>query len=89
MQEVKTSTELYSKKHLKKTSWHTLSDSSDKVLEKLLKDKVKELGDICNKNDIDYLNICVLSSDSSTSINIRAEQAETIKVRGYYLIEEE
>ena len=74
---------------MKKTSWYELLDSDDKILEKLLKDKVKELGDICKKNDIDYLNICVLSSDSTTSINIRAERAETTKVRGYYLIEEE
>lgn len=71
---------------MKKYKWYTLGKDEHSKLEGKLRRRVKALYRFCKRHGIDYCDLYILSSDGSTTLNIRAKKDEEILVNGYAFV---
>lgn len=69
---------------MKKLKWYLLEKGKYERLEKAMKRKVKSLYRFCKKNRLSYSDIYVLSSEGSTTLNIRAKTEKDVVVVNAY-----
>lgn len=73
-----------------KLEWHFFDRGKNKRLEKALQRRVESLYRFCKKNHLPYADIYILSSQGSTTLNIRAkDKREIIVVNDYAFIKKE
>lgn len=72
---------------MKKLKWYSLEKGKYERLEKAMQRRVKSLYRFCKKNGLSYGDIYVLSSDGSTTLNIRAKTEKgVVAVNAYAFV---
>ena len=71
---------------MKKYKWYSLGKTEHTKLEGRLRRKVKALYRFCKRHGIGFCDLYILSSDGSTTLNIRAKKKEEIVVNGYAFV---
>ena len=67
---------------MKKLEWYYLEDK-DRKLDRKLQRKVRSLYRLCQKHGLSYAEVYVLSTEESTTLNIRAKNGKDVVANSY------
>lgn len=71
---------------MKKLKWYTMEGKKISREEKILRSIVKRLYRVCKHYGITHSDVYILSSEGSTTLNIRAKKREDVVVNSYAFI---
>lgn len=75
---------------MEKLKWYFIG-KNDKVSkeDKALRSVVKKLYKVCKKNNMQYSDVYIMSSQGNTTLNIRGKRGEEVVVNSYAFIRKE
>ena len=71
---------------MKKLKWYRMEDKRISREERALRSIVKHLYRVCKRYRITHSDIYILSTEGSTTLNIRAKKGEDVVVNSYAFI---